>query len=225
MTNGRQAIVAGATGLIGGFLIRHLAANPRYARVVALTRRPLEDIASPKLENLVADFDALEQSIANKDLAVDDAYCALGTTIKIAGSQAAFRKVDHDYILAFAQAAKARGAKRFLLVSAIGADAKSSIFYSRVKGETEQAVASLGFEALHIFRPGMLIGSRVEKRPVEEIGAVVAPFFNALMLGPARPYRSIPAETVAKAMVAAASSDIPGRQIHSYDEMERLAEV
>ncbi|MEQ8267581.1 MAG: oxidoreductase [Parvibaculum sp.] len=225
MTNGRQAIVAGATGLIGGFLLRHLIADPLYAHVVALTRRPLEDIASPKLENLVADFDALEQSIANKDLAVDDAYCALGTTIKIAGSQAAFHKVDHDYILAFAQAANARGAKRFLLVSAIGADAKSSIFYSRVKGETERAVAALGFEALHIFRPGMLIGSRAEKRPVEEIGAVVAPFFNALMLGPARPYRSIPAETVAKAMIAAASSDIPGRQIHTYDEMERLAGV
>ena len=225
MSSGRQAIVAGGTGLIGGFLLRHLVADPRYARVVALTRRPLDDIASPKLENLVTDFDALEQSLANKDLTVDDAYCALGTTIKIAGSQAAFRKVDHDYILAFAKAAKARGAKRFLLVSAIGADAKSQIFYSRVKGETEQAIGALGFDALHVFRPGMLIGSRGEKRPVEEIGAVVAPFFNALMLGPARPYRSIPAETVAAAMVAAAWNDIPGRQIHTYDEMERLAGV
>lgn len=223
--SGKTAIVAGATGLIGGFLLRHLIADPRYARIVALTRRPLGGVASPKLENLVADFDALEQSIANNDLMVDDAYCALGTTIKIAGSQAAFRKVDHDYILAFAQAAKARGAKRFLLVSAIGADAKSGIFYSRVKGETEQAVSALGFDALHIFRPGMLIGSRAEKRPVEEIGAIVAPFLNALMLGPARPYRSIEAETVAKAMVAAASNDIPGHQIHTYDEMERLAGV
>ncbi|ABS62478.1 Male sterility domain [Parvibaculum lavamentivorans DS-1] len=223
--SGKTAIVAGATGLIGGFLLRHLIADPRYARIVALTRRPLDGVASPKLENLIADFDALEQSIANKNLAVDDAYCALGTTIKIAGSQAAFRKVDHDYILAFAQAAKALGAKRFLLVSAIGADAKSQIFYSRVKGETEQAVGALGFAALHIFRPGMLIGSRAEKRPVEEIGAIAAPFLNALMLGPARPYRSIEAETVAKAMVAAASNEIPGRQIHTYDEMERLAGV
>lgn len=225
MISGKTAIVAGGTGLIGGFLIRRLIAEPTYARVIALTRRPLENVIAPKLENSLADFDALEQSLAKKDFAVDDAYCALGTTIKIAGSQAAFRKVDHDYILAFAQAAKARGAKRFLLVSAIGADAKSSIFYSRVKGETEQAVGALGFDALHIFRPGMLIGSRTEKRPVEEIGAIVAPFFNALMLGPARPYRSIPAETVANAMIAAASNDIPGRQIHTYDEMERLAGV
>ncbi len=223
MISGKTAIVAGGTGLIGGFLIRRLIAEPTYTRVIALTRRPLESVAAPKLENPLADFNALEQSLANKDFAVDDAYCALGTTIKIAGSQAAFRKVDHDYILAFAQAAKARGAKRFLLVSAIGADAKSQIFYSRVKGETEQAVGALGFDALHIFRPGMLIGSRNEKRPVEEIGAAVAPFLNALMLGPARPYRSISAETVANAMVAAAANDIPGRRIHTYDEMERLA--
>lgn len=219
----KTALIAGATGLVGGHLLRLLLADPQYGRVVAVTRRPLDGAASPKLEELVVDFDALDKSLAQNDIPVDDAFCALGTTIKTAGSQAAFRRVDHDYIVAFAKAAKARGAKRLLLVSSIGADPASSVFYSRVKGETEQAVGALGFETLHIFRPGLLIGARAESRPVEALGKIVSPVLNALMLGPARAYRSIRAENVARALRAAASTGVTGRQIHTHDSMMRLA--
>ena len=223
MTEGRRALVAGATGLVGGHLVRQLIDDAACSRIVALTRRPLHGLSSPKLDVVDTNFDALDGAL--QDIAADDAYCTLGTTIKVAGSQAAFRKVDHDYIVAFARAAKAAGAKRFMLVSAIGADPASSIFYSRVKGETERDVEALGFEALHIFRPGILLGERAERRLLEQIGMELSPFINALMLGPARAYRAITAETVARAMRAAAASDLAGRHIHTYDAMIHLAGV
>jgi uncharacterized protein YbjT (DUF2867 family) len=219
----KTALIAGATGLVGGHLLKLLLADPQYGKVVAVTRRRLEGVASPKLEELIVDFDALDKSLAQKDIPVDDAYCALGTTIKTAGSQDAFRKVDHDYIVAFAKAAKARGAKRMMLVSSIGADPASSVFYSRVKGETEQALGAIGFEALHIFRPGLLIGERAETRPVEAIGKLVSPMLDAMMFGSMRVYRSMRAENVARAMRAAASTATSGRQVHTYDQMMYLA--
>ena len=219
----KTALIAGATGLVGGHLLKLLLADPQYGKVVAVTRRRLEGVSSPKLDELIVDFDALDKSLAQKNIPVDDAYCALGTTIKTAGSQDAFRKVDHDYVVAFAKAAKARGAKRLMLVSSIGADPASSVFYSRVKGETEQALGALGFEALHIFRPGLLIGERAETRPVESIGKLVSPMLDAMMLGPMRVYRSMRAENVARAMRAAASTATSGRQIHTYDQMMYLA--
>ncbi|MEX0837929.1 MAG: NAD(P)H-binding protein [Parvibaculum sp.] len=219
----KTALIAGATGLVGGHLLKLLLADPQYGHVVAVTRRPLGGGASPKLEELVVDFDALDKSLAQKDIPVDDAYCALGTTIKTAGSQEAFRKVDFDAIVAFAKAAKARGAKRLMLVSSIGADPASSVFYSRVKGETEQALGAIGFETLHIFRPGLLIGERAETRPVESIGKLVSPVLDAMMLGRARVYRSMRAENVARAMLAAASTATSGRQIHTHDQMMYLA--
>lgn len=223
MTEGRRALVAGATGLVGGHLVRQLIDDAASSRIVALTRRPLHGLSSLKLDVVDTNFDTLDGAL--QDIAADDAYCTLGTTIKVAGSQAAFRKVDHDYIVAFARAAKAAGAKRFMLVSAIGADPASSIFYSRVKGETERDVEALGFEALHIFRPGILLGERAERRLLEQIGMELSPFINALMLGPARAYRAITAETVARAMRAAAASDLAGRHIHTYDAMIHLAGV
>ncbi|MDZ4382118.1 MAG: NAD(P)H-binding protein [Parvibaculum sp.] len=221
--NGKTTLVAGGTGLVGRHLIRQLIADTSCSKIVALTRRPFDEPSSSKLHVAVVDFDAPDGAL--QGIAAEDAYCALGTTIKVAGSQAAFRKVDHDYIVAFARAAKAAGAKRFMLVSAIGADPASSIFYSRVKGETERDVAAIGFEALHIFRPGILLGARAERRPLERIGMELSPFLNALMLGPARAYRAIAAETVAGAMRGAAASNLDGRHIHAYDAMNRLAGV
>jgi uncharacterized protein YbjT (DUF2867 family) len=147
---------------------------------------------------------------------VDDAFCALGTTIKTAGSRAAFRRVDFGYVVAFARAA---GARHFMLVSAIGASVRSRIFYLRVKGETEEAVAALGYPALHIFRPGLLLGHRAQSRPREALGMALAPFLDPLMLGPAKAYRGIPADMVAAAMIAAAGTERTGRQIHTYADM------
>lgn len=222
MTAERTALIAGATGLIGGHLLTRLIASPAYGRVIAATRKRL-GVEHPKLHQIVTDFDELEAAVASSNANVDDAFCALGTTIKAAGSQERFRKVDFDYVVAFARAAKLAGAKRFSLVSAIGADAGSTIFYSRVKGETEDAVSALGFQAVDIFRPGMLIGARTERRPVEVFVGALTPLINPLMVGGAAVYRSIAAETVAEAMIAAALRGGDGRRVLTYREMVGLA--
>jgi uncharacterized protein YbjT (DUF2867 family) len=219
---GRTALLAGATGLVGGHLLTRLLASPEYARVIAVTRKRLA-VEHPKLHQIVTDFDELEAAVASSGVNVDDAFCALGTTIKIAGSQEKFRRVDFDYVAGFARAAKAAGAKRFLLVSAMGASARSTIFYSRVKGEAEDAVSAPGFAALHIFRPGMLLGARAQPRPIEVIVGALTPLLNPLMMGGAAVYKSIRGEMVAEAMVAAALGASEGRNIHTYRSMAALA--
>jgi uncharacterized protein YbjT (DUF2867 family) len=214
----RTALLAGATGLVGGHLLQRLLADPGYRQVITVSRKAL-GIEHPKLRSLITDFDPIEAAMAGLGETIDDAFCALGTTIKTAGSRAAFRRVDFGYVVAFARAARAVGARRFMLVSAIGASARSALFYLRVKGETEEAVAALGYPALHIFRPGLLLGQRAESRPREALGMALAPFLNPLMLGPAKAYRGIPADTVAAAMIAAAGTGRTGRHIHTYADM------
>lgn len=215
----RTALVAGATGLVGGHVVETLLASPRYDGVIVVTRRALA-ITHPKLRQIIGPLDNMGTALAG--VQADDAFCALGTTIKVAGSQAAFRKVDHDYVVAFAHAAKAAGVSRFMLVTAIGASSASKIFYSRVKGETEEAVAALGFDALHIFRPGLLLGARGERRAAESMMMTISPLLNPLMLGPAAVYKSINAGIVAAAMVAAAGDEARGRQVHTYNGMMKL---
>lgn len=151
----RSVAVAGATGLIGRQLVQRLCADPDVARVYALARRALE-VAAPKLVALPVDFSALPELPA-----VDEVYLALGTTIKVAGSQAAFQAIDLDANLAVARAAHAAGARRIGLVSAMGANAESRVFYNRVKGQLEQALAQLDLGALVIARPSLLRGDRV----------------------------------------------------------------
>ena len=221
MTHGsshRTALLAGATGLVGGHLLRRLLADPRYRQVIAVSRKEL-GIEHPKLRPVITDFDAIEAAVAGLGETVDDAFCALGTTVKTAGSRAAFQRVDFGYVVAFARAARASNARRFMLVSAIGSSARSRIFYLRVKGETEEAVAALGFPALDIFRPGLLLGPRAESRPLETLGMALMPLLNPLMLGPAKAYRGIPADMVAAAMIIAANAERTGRQIHTYADM------
>ncbi len=222
----RKALLAGATGLIGGHLLDLLLAEPARARtspygeIIALVRRPL-NVEDEKLTARIVDFERLEEV---SDLpAIDDVFCCLGSTMKKAGSKAAFRKVDHDYVVATARLGFAAGARRFLLVSAVGAGAKSMNFYSRVKGEAEDSVAALGYHACHVFQPSILIGKRAENRPGERLGIAAAGVLNRLMAGPLRRYRGIRAETVAAAMVGAAASDAEGRQTHTYDAIQRLA--
>lgn len=222
MTN-RTALIAGATGLVGNLLLKRLLASPDYARVVVVTRRSL-GLTHPKLTEMVVEFKALDALFAGPAIRVDDAFCALGTTIRKAGSQSAFRRVDLDYVVNFAKAAKAAGAARFLLVSAIGSSARSSIFYSRVKGEAEEAVSALGFEATHIFQPGLIMGPRAERRPAEAAMMAATPFLNNLLIGPMKIYRGIPADTIAAAMVTAAASPAKGRTIHTYASMMQLAQ-
>ncbi len=230
----RKAWLAGATGLIGGQVLELLLAEPAYTRVTALVRRPLavEHDVTPEggqrnqLEALIVDFDRLEE--LSEPPPADDVFCCLGSTMKKAGSKAAFRKVDHDYVVATARLGLAAGARRFLLVSAVGASASSMSFYSRVKGEAEDSVAELGYSELHVFQPSILIGERDEARPGERLGIAAARVLNGLMAGPLRRYRGIRAETVAAAMVAAAhrsgegSGARTGRQTYTHDAIARL---
>jgi uncharacterized protein YbjT (DUF2867 family) len=170
-----------------------------------------------KLEQRVLDLGELETV---SDLPhVDDVFCCLGTTIKQAGSQPAFRRVDHAFILGVAHAGLHAGAKQFLLVSAIGADPGSRVFYSRVKGETESAIRRLAFQGVQILRPSLLLGERSEFRLGERIAMVVAPPLSLLLLGRLRRYRPIRAETVARAMVNLAREAPRGPNVFEYDAM------
>jgi uncharacterized protein YbjT (DUF2867 family) len=212
----RTAVVAGATGLVGGELVRALAEDPSYERVIALARRPLAP--APKLETLVVDFDHLDRT----PFTAADAFCALGTTIKKAGSKEAFRKVDFDYALAFARAAKA-SCQSFGLVSALGANAKSSIFYNQVKGELEDAIAALGFATFAAVRPSFLEGDRGERRIGEKIGTGFASVVGALPFGATRRLKPVPARLVARALIALARERAPGTRVVESESIPAVA--
>jgi uncharacterized protein YbjT (DUF2867 family) len=219
MTEARTAVVAGASGLVGGHVVRALLDRPEYSRVTVLVRRKL-DLVHPRLEQRLVDFDRLD---AQADLfGGADVFCCLGTTIKKAGSQAAFRKVDYEYPLALGRLARQQGARRFLLVSSMGANPQSGVFYSRVKGELENALAELGLPALLIFRPSLLLGERQEHRAGERIGAAVMKVAGPLMVGGLRKYRAIHGRTVARAMVHAVGQ--PWTGCHRF-ESDRIAEL
>lgn len=204
-TENRVALVAGATGLVGREILAILLADKRYSRVHVLGRRTT-DLQHPKLEQHVVDFTRLP-----KLPAIDDVFIALGTTIKVAGSQDAFRAIDFDAVLAVARAGIAAGASKLGAVSALGANPKSSVFYSRVKGETEQALAQCGYRSLVLARPAMLAGDRESLgQPVrsgERVGLALTRALRPLI--PAN-YRSIAAADVAAALVQAVHTGAAG---------------
>lgn len=207
----RRVIVLGATGLVGRELIQQLLADDDVSEVVAIGRRRPEG-NSPKLHPHVF---PLEEMRRHSDIfGADQLFCALGTTIKKAGSQAEFRRIDHDIPLEAARLALERGTRHFLLVSAMGANSRSRIFYNRVKGELEDDLRSLGFPSLTIARPSLLLGPREERRLGEEI----AKRFGWLMRGK---YRPIEARDVAHALLSAARADSPGVQILESAVMQR----
>ncbi|WP_434388023.1 oxidoreductase [Melittangium boletus] len=215
-TSPRTALVAGASGLVGGALLDTLLEDARYREVHSLGRRPLPR-PHPKLVQHTVDFTRLDPQALP---AAQDAFCALGTTLKKAGSQAAFRAVDHDYVLAFAHAARRAGAQRFVLVSALGANARSRIFYNRVKGEAEDALRAVGFESLIIVQPSLLLGAREEPRPAEQVMGAVSRVLAPLL----RPLAARPIEgrTVARALVALAWRDAPGTRVVPSGELHAL---
>jgi uncharacterized protein YbjT (DUF2867 family) len=209
----RSVLVLGATGLVGREILRQLLADPTVGRVVALTRRPIDGPRAPTLRNEVVDFDKLAD---HADVfAVDQIFCALGTTIKQAGSQDAFRHVDHDIPLAAATLGVRQGVKDFLLVSALGASAHSRIFYNRVKGELEDALRTLGFRSLTIARPSLLVGERDKPRLGEQIGMRLG------WLVPGK-YKPVRAARVAAALVDAARRVEPGMRIIESSELQRV---
>ncbi len=202
------ALLAGATGLVGGHLLHHLLEDDSWDRVVSVGRREV-DVRHDKLEQVTAHLPDVPSLPA-----VDDVFCALGTTIKKAGSQVAFRAIDHDAVLSLATAAQHAGAESFLHVSAMGASAGSRVFYNRVKGETERDVAAVVIPTTVAFRPSILDGDRTDSRPGERAGLVVMRAL-APLLGRFRPTR---AEDVALAMVrvahgAPASPVVAAREI------------
>ena len=212
----RTALVAGASGLVGGLLLDMLLESPLYRGVCSLGRRPVPK-QPPRLTQRTVDFARLEGEALP---ASEDAFCCLGTTIKKAGSQEAFRAVDHDAVLAFAKAARKAGARRFLVVTALGANARSRVFYNKVKGEVEEALQGLGFETLVVLRPSLLLGERAESRPGEHAAIVVSKVLGPLL----RPFggRPIEANTVARAMLALARDTPAGVRVALSGELQEL---
>lgn len=210
------ALIAGASGLVGSELLHILLESPHYSRVKAVVRQPL-DIRHPKLEQIAADFDHLEQW--RDHLSATDVFCCLGTTIKKAGSQEAFRKVDYEYPVKLALLAKEQGAERFLVVSALGAETNSRIFYSRTKGQMEEQLKRAGLSALHIFQPSLLMGDRQEFRFGEKLAAFLSPLYSPLMIGKLRKYKPVSARRVAAAMHNAAQSAPSGIFVYPSDKI------
>lgn len=216
----RTALILGGSGLVGRSCLEALLAEPAYTSVIAVGRRALPQ-SHPKLVQRVIELDALA-SLTLPQVQLDDVFCALGTTIRTAGSQAAFRRVDLEFPLAAARQSLKFGARQFVLVSSVGADPKSKNFYLRTKGEVEQALTALPFQAVHIFRPSLLLGKRGESRRGESFAIVAAKVFQFLCVGPLRKYHPVSAMTVGQAMVAAARSNGNGRFVYEYD---RIVEV
>jgi uncharacterized protein YbjT (DUF2867 family) len=200
-----KAVLAGASGMVGGECLQCLLDHPEYGTITVLTRRDLGTrMRSRKIRQLVTDFDEL--GLHSKDLQADHVFCALGTTIKKAGSQAKFRQVDYDYPLALARITLAEGARHFSLVSALGASVSSPFFYSRVKGELERALQEMDWPGLGIVRPSVIAGERAESRPMERLSE------RLLRFAPPT-WRPVEARDIARSMVAVALAEPPGLTI------------
>src|SRR5215469_11977879 len=207
--DGSVVLLAGASGLTGGYTLDALLEAPEVSRVIAVTRRQLGR-EHPRLANRIVQFERIESQL--KGAVCEAALCCLGTTLRKAGSQQRFRAVDVDGVLAFARAAKAANARRFVVMSSVGADPNSRNFYLRTKGDMEEELEGVGFESLDILQPWMLLAWRAEMRPLELAASVFMPLCAPLMRGKYAPYRAIPARTVAAAMLGATRSGRRGVQ-------------
>ncbi|MCK0162868.1 NAD-dependent epimerase/dehydratase family protein [Marinobacter sp. S6332] len=221
-----NVLLLGSTGLTGGLVLEGLLARDEVESVIVPVRKPLES-AHKKLRQQEIDFDRMVDYAELFE--VDVIICCLGTTIKKAGSQEQFRKVDYGYCLKAAELGREAGARGFILMSAIGSSSSSTIFYNRVKGELEDAVKNLGYPYLSIYHPSLLLGDRSEHRLGEAIGAKAMPLVNRVLLGPLEKYRGIEAQTVASAMVNEACSlamEPVAEQVvlvHQYEDIVALA--
>ncbi|MBB3838181.1 uncharacterized protein YbjT (DUF2867 family) [Runella defluvii] len=210
----RTALVVGGSGLVGKEVISELIASEKYTEVVTLTRKPL-DFTHPKLLSIIFNFDHPDASV----VCGDDIFCCLGTTMKKAGSKEAFYRVDYTYPIEIAQLGHQNGAKRFAIVTAMGADSGSMFYYNRVKGDVEATLKKIGFDALLIFRPSLLVGNRGETRLGEQIGEGLSKILRPLI--PIK-YRSIEARKVAKAMVTITASNVKGTLVYESDVMQEF---
>jgi len=221
MTKTKSALLVGASGLVGGHCLQFLLEESSYARVVVLVRKPLS-ITHDKLIQYVVDFSELD--ILGEYFTTDDVYCCLGTTIKKAGAQEAFRKVDFDYPIKIAALTQHLGANQFLIVTSLGADPHSRIFYNRVKGEVEEAIGKISFPTINIFRPSLLLGDRTEHRTGEKAGAFIMSGLKYMMVGPFRKYRPIQSRDVAKVMVQIAQKNLKSVNIFESMQIQEIAD-
>lgn len=206
-----KSIVLGSTGLIGKHLLSYL--GEKDLSVIAISRRPIDDI--PKnVSPMIIDFDEFLDQGHLPDC--KHIYICLGTTIKKAGSQESFKKVDLDYCLGFAKKARESGATTISLVTSIGANADSKNFYLKTKGKLENEIKTMGFDSVNIFQPGLLLGNRDEIRPLEFLGQYGSYLLNMTLLGSAKKYRSIDAKRVARTM--ANTADIAGVHYFTYED-------
>lgn len=213
------ALLVGASGLIGRSCLDILLQDSYYSRVTIFVRKLLL-LQHPKLQQQLVDFDQLEYHAHL--IKADHVFCCLGTTIKQAGSQDAFYKVDFTYPYNIAAIASRNGAGQFLIVTSLGASSKSGVFYNRVKGNVEEAVSGLKFSAIHIFRPSLLLGSRAEFRLGEKIAMFLFRIFGFILIGRWRKYRAIRTSVVAEAMVTMAKLDLQGKRTYESDVIQAI---
>jgi len=215
-----KAIVAGASGLIGGLLLDFLMQNPVYKDIVLLVRKELP-LNNRKIKQVVVDFDRLETY--EKEIRGHAVFCCLGSTRKKTPDLDIYRKIDHDYPVQLARMAAINGVEQYHLVSALGADAHSGNFYTKMKGETEEDIKKSGVRCIHIYRPSILTGDRNEKRVTERILIRVMAVINLFLWRGLRKYRSIPAETVASAIYKQSLIHQEGVFIHTSDQIKDIA--
>jgi uncharacterized protein YbjT (DUF2867 family) len=211
----RTALIAGSTGLIGQQLLQLLIESPLYEKVIAITRQDLP--THPKLVQVKIEFGQITENTAL--IKADDVFCCLGTTMAKAGSKEKFRQVDFYYPYLLAKTTKTLGAHQYLIITALGANKSSSIFYNEVKGEVEEAVSAVGFDTVHILRPSLLVGHSLEKRSGEDAANVFYRIFGFLI---PQKYKAISSLKVAKAMLHFAAQNKKGTFIHESGELQHF---
>lgn len=209
-----EAIIAGATGLVGNNLLHLLLEHPDYTKVTALVRKKIP-LQHPKLKQLVLDFDKLEDY--RNDIRGDAVFCALGTTKNRTPDKEQYRKIDYQYPLDIAFIAQQNEVSQYHLVSALGANEKSPVFYSKLKGEVERDLKTIPFKAIHIYRPSLLDGKRKEHRSAERALIGLMRILNPLLIGSLKKYRSIKVEKVASAMLRQSLKPLEGIFTYNSD--------
>ncbi|WP_130856943.1 NAD(P)H-binding protein [Olivibacter jilunii] len=216
----KKAVVFGATGLIGSYLLKELLNSTDYEVVTVVVRRKLT-IHHPKLKLLIGDYHSLPS--LKEDIKADEVYITLGTTKNKTPDQRVYYEIDHDYPVLAAKIAKEQGATAVFLVTAVGANPSSGVFYLRTKGEVERDLTAQGFDHTHIFRPSMLMGNRDENRPLEKFFMAIWWFIGPLLIGKGlEKYRGIAGERVANAMIKAAQNQNEKVKIYHWREMQDL---
>lgn len=215
----KTAVIAGSTGLTGSNILEQLDKSNTYTKIILLGRRPPE-YNSSKASFIQTNFDDLDG--IKLPHAVDEVYCCLGTTIKKAGTKEKFRQIDFDAVVELGRWTKQFETSRFIVISSLGANAKSSSFYLRTKGQMEAALKRLNLNSLIIFRPALLIGKRNEKRFTESLAQQIMPLFDKLLIGSLIHYRTVKASSLAKAMIAYAQSKFGDTYIVESGEIQKF---